>query len=459
MKPSVAVFLLFGMVLLLVLQGFQCASSEFTGAKLQMQQNNYKEAQRLLEIEVQKNPTNDEAWYLLGLIRGEEQEYPGMNDAFNAALELSQKHAGDIRNIQYNYWGQHLNVGVTYLELATPESSHYYEKSIEEFQFAAAAWPDTALTYRYLGYAFNNKGDFNNALEAFRTGWEKGKDSESLKRMARIYVHRGDQYKMRFEGENSDKLKAVKNLGGIQKNSRKSDVIAALGAPDNIRRGPRGSRKENLIYNRYNLTVSIDNEKVTEKRFSKPYNPAIDSTNHRLALREYDQAIQVVQEARGTLAKDPEILSILLAAYVQADRIQEATAEYERAVADEPENKASRYILGVLYRSAGDYQKAVEEFQKAYDLDASYYDALFDLGATYYNWGVDLMRSADEKAETSSAHKDKFKMALPYVEKVSELKPDDVQVWETLGTIYAQLGMQDKAIKAFDKADRLRAGN
>src|SRR3989339_1703929 len=38
-----------------VLQGYQCGSPEFTGAKVHMQQKNFTEAIRLLEIEVQKN--------------------------------------------------------------------------------------------------------------------------------------------------------------------------------------------------------------------------------------------------------------------------------------------------------------------------------------------------------------------------------------------------------------------
>lgn len=173
------------LLVVLSFQGFQCASSEFTGAKLQLQQKNYAEAMRLLEIEVQKNPGNEEAWFMLGAIRGDEGDYVGMNVAFTNALNLSDKHARDIKNIQYGKWGNHLNTGVNYLERATPDSSVYLDESIAEFEKAAQAWPDTSLTYRYLGYAYNNKGDFDNAVKAFRAAWEKGKDDESLKRLAR----------------------------------------------------------------------------------------------------------------------------------------------------------------------------------------------------------------------------------------------------------------------------------
>ncbi len=456
MKPFAVVLLVLTALALVVFQGFQCASAEFTGAKLKMSQKNFTEAKRLLDIEVRNNPTNDEAWYLLGAICSEDGEYPRMNEAFDAALKLSDKHRTDIRNIRYNRWGVHLNAGVKALERATPESTMFFDDAIAEFQRAAEAWPDTSMTYRYLGYAYNNKTDYDNAIKAFGKAWEMGRDKESLQRMARIHVFLGDRFKTKFETDNADKLKAVRNLAGIRKNTSKNEVIAALGAPDNIRRGPRGSNKETMVYSRYKLTLEMDANKVAKKTFDEPYKPSIDSSSHQLALRQYNEAIQYIQAVKKEVADDTEVLNILLQAYVQSDRIKEAIGEYERVTKANPANKVNHYILGVLYRSAGDHKSAVAEFQRAFEIDSTYSDALFDLGATYYNWGVELMRASDEKGEPTQEHKEKFKMALPFIEKVAEEKPDDVQVWETLGTIYAQLGMQDKAVKAFDKADQLR---
>lgn len=458
MKSKTILLSLVVLAALISFQGFQCASSEFTGAKLAISQKNLPEAKRLLELEVKKNPANDEAWYLLGGIRSEEADYLGMNQAFDEALKLSQKHATEIKGTRYNRWAFHLNRGAMALERATPESSMFFDESLIEFNKARDAWPDTSLTYRYIGYAYNNNSQYPKAIEAFRMAWDKGKDVEALKRAARLYIYEGDQHKKVFESDNDDKLKNLKNIQGVRRNQRKSDVIAALGAPDRIIRGPRGSKKEDMVYNRFNLTVNVDNDKVTAKNFSKPYSPSIDSSGYKSALVEYEKAIQLLLEAKAHISGDSETLNMLLSAYVQANRIQEAIVEYEAAVAIDPGNKQNQFVLGVLYRSAGNYEKAAARFEEAYNLDPEYTDALFDLGATYYNWGVDMMRVADEKGEPSTAHKEKFRLALPHIEKVAELKPDDLQVWETLGTIYAQLGMQDKALAAFDRADKIRAG-
>jgi tetratricopeptide (TPR) repeat protein len=440
-------------------QGYQCGSPEFTGAKVHMQQKNYKEAIRLLELEVEKNPTNAEAWYLLGGLKADEGDYEGMNKAFNEALKLSQQHAAEIRAIRYNNWGQNLNLGVMYLEKASPDSAEYYEKSINAFKKSIASWPDTGLTYKYLAYAYNNKGDLANALENYAKAWELDQDVEALKRIGRIYIVRAEEHKTKFETVNAEKLKKWKTVESVKKMSNKSDVLQALGAPDNIKRGPRGSKKEEWTYNAYALTVSVDGDKVTGKSFRTPYNPEIDSTEYHAAQREYTKAVEYLEKATEKDPKDSETLNMLLRAYIESNRLNEAIKAFQTAVKNEPGNKTNHYILGVLYRQVGQFDDAIASFKEALRIDPNDADATFDLGATYYNWGVDIIRAAEEKGETTEAYKEKFEKALPYMEKVSQAKSDDPQVWETLGTIYARLGQQEKALQAFDRADKIRKGN
>jgi len=112
----------------------------------------------------------------------------------------------------------------------------------------------------------------------------------------------------------------------------------------------------------------------------------------------------------------------------------------------------------VLYRTIGKFDEGLKEFKEANKLDPNDCEVVFDIAATYYNWGVDMIKVAEEKSEQSDAYKEKFQAALPFMEKVTECKKDDANVWETMGTIYARLGQQDKAMKAFDQADKIRKG-
>jgi tetratricopeptide (TPR) repeat protein len=190
-----------------------------------------------------------------------------------------------------------------------------------------------------------------------------------------------------------------------------------------------------------------------------PYKPAIDSTEHRAAQVLYDKAVKTLEIARAADPKDNETLQRLLKGYVESNRIEPAVREFEKVVAgDTTNNKTNRFILGVLYRTIGRYDEAIGQFKEANKMDPNDCEVLFDIAATYYNWGVDMIRISDEKNEQSDAYKAKFQAALPYMEKVAECKKDDVNVWETMGTIYARLGQQDKAMKAFDQADKIRKG-
>ena len=439
--------------------GFQCGSPEFTGAKVYINQKNYKEAMRLLEIETQKNPGNEEAWYLLGSLRSETSDYKGMNVAFTEALKLTSKHENEIKTRRYNLWATLTNSGVNVLQRASSDSLTLYDRAIEDFQKATVAWPDTMITYRYLGYAHSGKGDQENALSSYRTAWQKGKDKESYMRAGRIFLQRGKDQKTQFETENADKIRAIGNLKMIERGMAKADVMKLLGAPDNVRKGARGTRKEDWTYSRYNLSVGLDGDRVVSRTMSRAYSPQIDSTKHHAAMVEFSKAVDVFEEVKAFDSTDNDNLNLLLQAFVESERIKDAVVGFSQAVVNDPDNKLNRYILGVLHRTAGDYDSAIKEFREALRIDPQYVEAMYDLGATYYNWGVDIIKDAQEKGVETTEYKDKFKEAVPLFEKVTEFKKDDPQVWETLANIYARLGQSEKAVKALDTADKIRKGN
>lgn len=439
--------------------GFQCGSPEFTGAKVHLQQKNFKEAIRLLEIEVQKNPQNEEAWFFLGGLKADQGDLVGMSKAFEAALKISPKHAAEIRAMRYNQWGQNLNAGVNYLEKASRDSAHYYEKSIMAFEKAIAAWPDTSLTFRYLGYVYNNKGDFDRAINAFQQAWDLGRDLESLKRIGVIYLILGDEHKTKFENANVQALKNLRNFEEAKRSNSKDKVKELLGIPEETKKGPKNSTREDWIYNTYRMTILFDGEKVLDRKYGQPpYRPVIDSTEYFVAQALYDKAVKALEVARNADPKDNETLQRLLKGYVESNRIEPAVKEFEKVVATDTSNiKTNRFILGVLYRTVGKFDEAIGQFKEANRLDPNDCDILFDIAATYYNWGVEMINAARERNQESMEFRPKFEAAIPYIEKVSECKKDEPSIWETIGQIYAHLGEQGKALIAFGKADSLRA--
>jgi len=456
MKRTIYSMMVVALIAAVATVGFQCGSADFTGAKLHIQQKNYDKAIELLEKETANNPKNEEAWYLLGRLRADKGDIDGMNVAFENALKISNAHKNDIELTRLSVWGQYLNSGASYLKRASADSVEFYRLAIENITKSVKAKPDTALTYDYLAMAYYGMGNEDSAIIAYTKGWEISKDPEMYKQVGKILMNKGIEKESQFEKENSEGLKALRNLKEVKPGVYKSDVLRSLGDPDATRIDKKNKKKEELVYAAYNLTISVESEKVTKITFSKPYEPKIDSTKYFEALAEYNKAIEVFETIKNQHPEDNENLTLLLQTYVRANRIKEATTAFQQAVENDPMNKTNHYILGVLYRSLGDYTNALAEYKEALRLDPSFTDAAYEIGATLYNWGVDILKKQQENGNDSQEYKEKFQEALPYLEQVVSVKKDDWRIWQTLGTIYARLGQTDKAMEALDHVEKIQ---
>jgi tetratricopeptide (TPR) repeat protein len=446
-----------------IMQGFQCGSPDFTGAKVQEQNKNYPEAIRLYQIELKKNPTNQEAWYRLGIIYGTQfNDIAAMNAAFQEAEKISPKYTNEIKAYRTQYWVQSINNGVGYFKHVSADSSrmdssrYYCEKAIEQYKIAAGIIPDTSLTYSYLWRAYKAKGDIDSMIINMKEEWKWSHDVDLYKSIGQMYVQQGLWKKEDFKSMNSESLKKQKNLNEIDKGSFKSDVSRMLGAPDNIKKDKKNIGREDWVYNQYGLLLTIEGEKIVGKKITRKIDLKIDSTKYYTAVENFNKAVDVFEEIKASNPKDNENLNLLLQAYYEANRIKEATSAFKLAVTNDPENKMNHYILGLLDRMVDDYEGAIKEFNEAIKIDPNFGDAIYDIGATYYNWGVKMKKDAVEKGDESKEYKKKFEEALPWMKKFAQIKKDDAKVWDTIGTIYALLGQSKEAEKALDEADKIR---
>jgi len=149
----------------------------------------------------------------------------------------------------------------------------------------------------------------------------------------------------------------------------------------------------------------------------------------------------------------------------QSDKAMKLTSE---AVAKDPSNKIFRYAYGAFLLRQDKYKEAGDQFAAALKIDPEYSDAAYNLGVSYLNWGVAMKEESDKKYEAERktnkaakedvAYKEKFKEALPYLEKAVATREDDVLLWQTLTKIYSNLGMSDKYKKALERFDKLTKG-
>lgn len=118
------------------------------------------------------------------------------------------------------------------------------------------------------------------------------------------------------------------------------------------------------------------------------------------------------------------------------------------AIEKDPENATYHFAQGSLYDDKKESDKAVESYKKAIELKPDYFDALYNLGAHYYNTAADIIDEANklpaDKMKEYDVMKKKadaeFANSIPYLEKAHELNATDMNTMVMLKTSYYKVG-------------------
>lgn len=463
MKKHIIYGMLIISALSLALMGFQCSSAEITSAKLYIQRKDFSNAEAQLMKETAKNPKNEEAWFLLGQVRFEMKDYKGMKDAFVKASEAGIKFKKEISQQTVAVWARLFNDGVEKINKA--EDPAGFDAAIESFNQAIYVMPDSVVNYQNLGLAIYRKGDLDGAIAPLTLAFEKANSIYAIRILTSIYMTRATDYKYKFVEQNRDAIEEGKNIGQIRDRMKAADVKYFIGKPTSVKEEKKGRGrnavvvKEEWTYEKFNMVVTVEGDVVTKVNFSVPFAPKIDSTNYFLSKKEFEKAIAILKRGSAAFPEDPEISESLMNAYIGADLNDEARVLLNDRVKKYPDSKFDRYNLGVFLLKDNKYEESINEFKAVLQIDPAFSSAIYNLAATYVNWGVAIQdRLKNEGKEGDKSYQEKFRLAIPYLEKVVEEKPNDIQIWELLGQVYANLGQADKAKTAYDKADAIRQG-
>jgi Flp pilus assembly protein TadD len=135
---------------------------------------------------------------------------------------------------------------------------------------------------------------------------------------------------------------------------------------------------------------------------------------------------------------------------------------------------------GNEFSQSGDFDKAVEEYQRALELEPENVDAMSNLGVAYYNLdqlaeaieqyskALELApRDADIHSNLAAAHVQKYQQsgapaqlesALEEYTEAVELEPNLAEAHFGLGVVYLLLQRNDEAILAFARFQELDTG-
>ncbi|NVO03569.1 MAG: hypothetical protein HXX09_12810 [Bacteroidetes bacterium] len=192
------------------------------------------------------------------------------------------------------------------------------------------------------------------------------------------------------------------------------------------------------IYRTEKDTVkALNTVKKGREMFPDNYNMIIAETNLYLAMGKTKEAQENLKLA---IAKDPKNENLYFAVGANFDQI-----------ANDPKSKPEE-IAAAMLEAEANYMKAIE-------IKPDYFDAIYNLGAMYFNDGVRIFESAAKiDINDAKGYKDaqdrydaRWKQALPHLEKALTLMPDDQSTLMSLKQLYTRTNQPEKLKAVNDK--------
>lgn len=179
-----------------------------------------------------------------------------------------------------------------------------------------------------------------------------------------------------------------------------------------------------------------------------------------------DAMIEVIKKGREKYPEEGSLIIEELNYYLATGKDKEAEENLQLAIQKDPKNAQLHFALGSIYDklsspedaakkpSKEEYRalrtKAENSYKKALELNPDYFDAVYNLGALFFNEAGDTYKSLadikdDNLYETEKKRADELlKKALPHLEKALSLNSDDKNTLISLKELYYRNGEEEK---------------
>ena len=151
-------------------------------------------------------------------------------------------------------------------------------------------------------------------------------------------------------------------------------------------------------------------------------------------------------------------------AALQEGKYEKAVESFVKAIEEEPKNAVGYINMGNVFASLGDPEKAEPFFQQAITLDEDAGTAYYGLANLYFNneryeESSKLYEKAIQKGVNeadayfmlgkSLERIDQTKLALPYLQRATELAPNDLEARLSYGILLANMELFTQAAEEF----------
>ncbi|PJJ79055.1 tetratricopeptide repeat protein [Mucilaginibacter auburnensis] len=229
-------------------------------------------------------------------------------------------------------------------------------------------------------------------------------------------------------------------------------------------------------------------KKLLATNFSEKDKIYLDLSSLYLSVKDTVNAMNIAAEAVQKYPADAELRKREIEVSLQSGKVDQVLSKILSAIEKDPKNKTLYYYAGITYSQIADgftpkisktkdatalaalhkekesnFVKAADMFKKAVEIDPAYFDAILNLGYVTLNPAIDTYNAAQQLPATKQKEYDaalaksktQFEAARPYLEKATEVQPNNVDAWSNLKTYYIGTQNTAKANEVQKKIDEL----
>ncbi|MCE5277759.1 MAG: tetratricopeptide repeat protein [Planctomycetaceae bacterium] len=168
---------------------------------------------------------------------------------------------------------------------------------------------------------------------------------------------------------------------------------------------------------------------------------------------------KALRASKSPLAAIAALMLVLVVGAALGWRTRQRNSDYlseqglwERTIADRPASSVAHYHLGHVLRRQGNLERAIGQYRRSVQLDATRYDAWSNLGQALLLDAQRARLAGESERSSALLHE-----AAALFESVTRRRPDMTEPWVGLGKVHAAQGNLEEAVTDFQAALAIRS--
>lgn len=223
---------------------------------------------------------------------------------------------------------------------------------------------------------------------------------------------------------------------------------------------------------------------IFEERIKMKWDTAFDYASLYAIYGETDKdkALKILGDGRTKFPLDNQLMISELNYYIKAGKLEDLITKLKAALEKDPKNVSMAFSLANTYdqlaqketdaaKKKGYEEEAMKSYAKVLEMDSKNVDAIYSIGASFYNKAAILTKELQEigklpltkENDRKYAEKEKevnamFERALPYFQKAESINPNDQNTLIALKEIFARKNDLEKSSEFKKRLETVQGG-